>query len=395
MPDEPLTFPMPNTGLFDPPEEVLRMREGRPIARVRYPDGALGWIVTRHASVRMVLSDRRFSARKELRSSPLSSVRDTTPAMPGMFTAMDPPGHTRYRRLLTGQFTVRRMRRLTSRVARVAEDHLDRMAKAGPPVDLVRAYATPIPTVMISELLGVPPEYREDFLHETEQMLRQNITPQEKRQTVARLTEHVGRLVRRKHEEPGDDVLGGLVSSGELTDQEAANMGFMLLAAGLDTTANMLGLGTLALLRHPDQIPAIIDPDRVENAVEELLRYLPIIPGTIRAALEDVEVEGVRVKAGESVMVSLPGGNRDPEKYPDPDVLDLDRQAGGQLAFGYGMHQCLGQQLARVEMKVAFPALFRRFPDLSLAVPVEEVPLRTDMVIFGVHALPVTWSWTC
>nr|BFF04827.1 hypothetical protein GCM10020241_65020 [Streptoalloteichus tenebrarius] len=166
----------------------------------------------------------------------------------------------------------------------------------------------------------------------------------------------------------------------------------MLLGAGLDTTANMLGLGTLALLAHPEQIPVITNPDTVDNAVEELLRYLAIVPGTLRTALEDVEVEGVTVRAGETVMVSLPVANRDPERFADPDTLDLTRQTSGHVAFGHGVHQCLGQQLARVEMRVAFPALFRRFPTLRLAVPQEEVPLRDEMLIFGVHRLPVTWE---
>ncbi|MFI9045276.1 cytochrome P450 [Streptomyces sp. NPDC053427] len=384
---------MANSGLFEPPGEILALRGKRPIARVAYPDGSHGWVVISHATVRTVLTDPRFSARKELRSNPFTSVRDTTPAMPGMFVHMDPPDHTHYRRLLTAQFTVRRMRQLTTRITRITDEHLDRMEAEGPKTDLVRSYSAPIPTTVICELLGVPIDYREWFQELTAKMIRQDATPQEKRQAMVSITEYLGGLVQRMRVEPTNDVLSDLVTSGaELSDEELTNMGFMLLGAGLDTTANILGLGTFALLQHPEQIPLMTDPETVDNAVEELLRYLPIIPGTMRVALEDVEIEGVRISAGESVMLSLPGGNRDPERFPDPDTLDLARPANGHLAFSHGVHQCLGQQLARVEMRVAFPALFRRFPNLALAVPPEEVPLRSDMVIYGVHELPVTWT---
>ncbi|PSK98904.1 cytochrome P450 [Murinocardiopsis flavida] len=393
MTTEPLTFPLTRTGPFDLPAEVLAMRADRPITRVRYPDGRTGWLVTRRAAVRAVLADPRFSARQELRSTPFNTAAETPPAIPGMFIGMDPPDHTHYRRLLTGQFTVRRMRRLTTRVEQIAAEHLDLMAAAGPPADLVPAYAVPIPALVICELLGIQPAMREPFMQATARMSRIDAALEEKQRAMAEVSGHIAEMVRHKRAEPADDLLSGLIADGgRLTDDEVTTMAFLLLGAGFDTTANMLGLGTFALLSNPDQLPAVTDPATVDNAVEELLRYLPIIPGTIRSALEDIELEGVRIAKGESVMVSIPGANRDPEHFADPDTLRTARDTAGHVAFGHGVHQCLGQQLARVEMRVALPALFRRFPDLALAVPPEQVPLRDDMVIGGVHALPVTWG---
>ncbi|SHG80322.1 cytochrome P450 [Streptoalloteichus hindustanus] len=393
MTTEPLTFPLTSGGTFSPPKELMAMRGERPIARVRYPDGKLGWMVTRRATIREVLANPVFSARQELRSTPFSGAGPTPPAPPGMFIGMDPPDHTHYRRLLTGQFTVRRMRLLTERVEEIAEEHLDRMAAAGPPVDLVRAYASPIPAMVICELLGVPQDYRTRFEREAAEMSRRDATPEERQHAMVGIFSYLGELVGRKRVEPTDDLLSGLVTDDAgLTDEELTNLAFMLLGAGLDTTANSLGLGTFALLCHPEQIPVITNPETVDNAVEELLRFLPVVPGTVRTALADVEVEGVQVRAGESVMVSLPTANRDPERFTDPDALDLARPAAGHVAFGHGVHQCLGQQLARVELRVAFPALFRRFPSLRLAVPPAEVPLRDDMIMYGVHELPVAWD---
>ncbi|MEW1846138.1 cytochrome P450 [Nonomuraea angiospora] len=389
---EAITLPTLRPNPFDPPDGLAELRASAPITRLAYPDGHLGWLVTSHALVREVLADRRFSARSELRHVPIESTSGGRPSPPGMFVGMDPPEQTRYRQLLTGEFTVRRMRLLTERIEEVTEHQLDLMERQGPPVDLVEAFAAPVPAVVICELLGVPGEERASFIAEATELVRPDATQEQKISTFLAMQARMRDLVVARRAEPTDDLLSGLARS-DLTDEELANIGFMLLGAGLDTTANMLALGTFALLRHPGQ-PAVLrdEPGRVDQVVEELLRYLTIIPFLVRTALEDVELGGELVRAGESVTVSMPAANRDPDRFPDPDVLDLRRDTGGHVGFGHGVHQCLGQQLARVEMRAGYPALFRRFPSLRLAVEPEQVPLRTDMLIYGVHSLPVTWD---
>ena len=386
---EPLSLPMTATGPFDPPDQIMAMRAGQPIARVRFENGGLGWVIARHETIRHVLTDPRFSARQELRRDAGETL---PPAPPGVFIGKDPPDHTRYRHLLIGQFTVRRMKLLTSRIGEIAREHLDRMAAAGSPADLIQAYAAPIPAMTICELLGVPYDFRDEFARQATTMARADATMEEKRQAVSGIISHLADLVRKKRSEPTDDLLGGLASEGnDLTDEELANMAFLLLGGGLGTTVDMLGLGTFALLHHPEQIPKLTDPATVDHAVEELLRYLTTVRGTIRTALEDVEVDGAQIRAGESVLVSLAGGNRDAARYADPDTLDVSRSAAGHLSFGHGIHQCLGQQLARVEMRVGFAELFRRFPDLRLAVAADDVRVRDD-IFHGVDELPVAWG---
>ncbi|AHH99896.1 cytochrome P450 [Kutzneria viridogrisea] len=389
---EPLTFPMTRSHPFDPPDAIQAMRTERPIARVRYPDGKLGWLVTRRETVRTVLADTRFSARQELRSNPFSPAKEPPPATPGSFIGMDAPEHTRYRRLLTGQFTVRRMRKLTEHIEQIAGQRLDHMAQAGPTVDLVREYAMAIPAQVICELLGVPQGHREQFERQAAELNKPGTSMESLLKALGEITGHLAELIEAKRAEPADDLLSGLITEGtDLTQEELTNIAFLLLGAGFDTTANVLSLGALALMLDPAQIPVLTDPQTADNAVEELLRYLPVVPGTIRSALEDVELEGELVRAGESVMVSLPAANRDPERFPEGDRLDLTRPATGHIAFGHGIHQCLGQQLARVELRAALPALFRRFPGLRLAVPPEQVKLREHTAIYGVDELPVSW----
>ncbi|PNE34747.1 cytochrome P450 [Streptomyces eurocidicus] len=378
---------------FDPPAELATLRAERPLRRMRFPDGHLGWLATSHEIVRAVLADRRFSSRYELMHLPMPGApAELPPATVGDLTGIDAPDHTRYRRLLMGKFTVRRMRALTARVERITAERLDAMARQGPPVDLVAAFAHPVPALMICELLGVPEADREDFQRTAAGMNDPGATLEQMLAALASLTERVHALVPAKRAHPTDDLLSDLTTT-DLTDDELAGIGSFLLAAGLDTTANMLGLGTFALLRNPEQAAALrAEPELAEQAVEELLRYLTITHTGFRAALEDVELDGQVIKAGETVILSVQAANRDPERFADPDVLDLRRRATGHMAFGHGVHQCLGQQLARVEMTVAFPALFTRFPTLRLACPPEEVPVRADQNIYGVHRLPVTWD---
>ncbi|MER6015458.1 cytochrome P450 [Streptomyces bluensis] len=383
---------------LDPPPEYQRLREEQPVAPLAFPDGKVGWLLTRHEDVRAVLADDRFSSARENASSPVRRNLFRPEDRPGMLLNMDPPEHTRYRGMLTRYFTVRRMRALAPRIERIVADHLDAMEAAGPPADLVPAFARPIPSLVICELLGVPYADREKFQQWTATMLRLDVSEDEAWQAREALRTYMRALVADKREHPDDALLSTLIRTQgpdpALTDQELAGMGRLLLIAGHETTANMLALGTYALLSHPNQVRSLREhPEGVGRAVEELLRYLTIVQfGTVRVAREDVEIHGVRIRAGQTVVASLPAANRDPGQFTGPDRLDLTREPSQHVAFGHGIHQCLGQQLARVEMQIAFPALLRRFPTLRLAVPPEQVPMRDDMFIYGVHALLLGWD---
>jgi cytochrome P450 len=378
---------------FDPPEGLTDLRQQRPLTRLTYPDGHVGWLATSHALVREVLADQRFSVRPELRHLPTPGTPGSDQPPPaGFFIAMDPPDHSRYRRLLTGQFTVRRMQMLAAHITSIADGYLDDMDAHGGPLDLVAALTQPLPAQVMCELLGVPYADRSQFEEHALGLSRLGATPAEVGAAYVAVQEYMRDLVIAKRADPTDDLLSGLADS-DLTEDELTNIGVLLLTAGLDTTANMLGLGTFALLDHPTQLAALrADPGLAEQAVEELMRYLSIVPFTVRTAREDLTLDGELIKAGESVTVSLPAANRDPQRFADPDTLDLLRPSGGHVGFGHGIHQCLGQQLARVEMQVVLPALLARFPQLRLAVPAAEVAMRTDMLLYGVHELPVAWK---
>ncbi|GAU67891.1 cytochrome P450 [Streptomyces sp. NBRC 110611] len=377
---------------FDPPAEFARLRAERPLRRLHFPDGHIGWLATGHSVCRGIMADPRFSARYELMHYPLADVGELPAAPAGDILGLDAPEHTRYRKLLAGKFTVRRMRQLAERVEQITAECLDDMERRGGPVDLVEVLAQPVPALMICELLGVPYGDRAFFQRHVATMFDQTAGQEDSAAATGALLEYLHKLVLAKRAEPTDDLLSDLTSS-DLSDEWLAGIGALLLAAGLDTTANMLGLGTFALLSNPDQLAALRgDPGLAGQAVEELLRYLTVADPGVRSALEDVEIDGQLIRAGETVVVSFQAANRDPAKYPDPDRLDLHRKAAGHLSFGHGAHQCLGQQLARVEMSVAFPALLTRFPTLRLAVPPEDVPLRANSDIYGVQSLPVTWD---
>jgi cytochrome P450 len=399
MTQAPLTarpLPTVRTCPFDPPEELIQIQGEHPVSRLVYADGSVGWLVTGYAEAQAVLADSRFSARKELQKLPVdwAGQMERKPAGAGEFIFLDPPAHSRYRKLLAGQFTMRRMRQLTPRIQEIAEEHLDAMERAGPPVDLMRAYAYPIPSLAICELVGMP--YAESgALHEkVTKLFSFESTPAETRAAGADIRRTLYELLRRKRANPADDLMSELVTSGELADQEILMMVSLLLIGGFDNTANMIGLGVYALLRHPEQLARLrADPELVEGAVEELMRYVPSLHiGPIRAALEDIEIAGWLIRAGEVVTLSLAAINRDPRRFTEPERLDIARPTSRHhLAFGYGVHQCIGQQLARIEMQVAHAALLRRFPALRLAVPADEVSMRENIVPYGPRSLPITW----
>ncbi|MEU8900245.1 cytochrome P450 [Nocardia sp. NPDC048505] len=385
---------------FDPPSEISRLRDARPVSPMIFPDGHEGWLVTGYHAVRQLMADTRFSSRQDIgivrvpfETPGMPAPTEPSPPMPGVFIAMDPPDHTRLRRKLTGAFTVRRMKQLEERIVELTEQQLDAMAELTPPVDLVTEFALPVPSLVICEMLGVPYEDRATFQVNSAQFLVKDQTLEEKMGALIAINTYLAGLVVGKRAEPGDDILSDLARDEDLSIEELVGIAFLLLLAGHETTANMLALGTFALLEHPGQLAELhADPALVPDAVEELLRYLSVADIFYRYATEDIELGGELIREGSTVVVSLLAANHDPERFDDPDTLDVHRRARGLVAFGHGIHQCLGQQLARIEMRAGFAGLLRRFPSLALAVPAAEVPLRTDMNIYGVHALPVTWT---
>ncbi|MER5971001.1 cytochrome P450 [Streptomyces sp. NPDC002055] len=394
-----MRIPTRRERVLDPPPRLAELREQCPITPLTYADGHIGWMVTGHGLARTVLTDPRFSSRPELRHSAVHEVLgDGQPPeedVPGMFVGMDPPDHTKYRRLLTGELSVRRMRELEAGIAATAHELIDRMQETTPsgPADLVTGFALALPSRVICDLLGIPYEDWRSIQPVSERMLRIDSSAAEVKECYRIIFEFLADIVSRKRKDPTDDLLGGLVESGELTDAELTSVAFQLFTAGHETTANMLSLGTYTLLTHPEQLRALrARPELMDGAVEELLRYLTVIQfGISRGALEDVELAGHVVRKGQTVTVSLPAANRDPERFADPDAFDITRRPSGSLAFGFGVHQCVAQQLARSEMRIGYGVLLERLPGLRLAIPAKDVQMRDGAIVYGVEALPVAW----
>jgi cytochrome P450 len=385
---------------FDPPSQITRLRDARPVSPMVFPDGHEGWIVTGYDAVRQLMADTRFSSRLDIgvihvpyETPGMPVATEPSPQIPGMFVAMDPPDHTRLRRRLTGAFTVKRMKMLEEHIIDIVERQLDELARLTPPVDLVKEFALPVPSLVICELLGVPYADRETFQVNSAQFMVRDQPLDEKIAAYVALTTYLSELVTRKRADPGDDILSDLARHDDLTIEELTGSAFLLLLAGHETTANMLALGTFALLEHPDQLAELrANPDLLPGAVDEILRYLSVADIFYRYATDDIELCGETIRKGSTVVVSLLAANHDPQRFDNPDTLDVHRNARGLLSFGHGIHQCLGQQLARIEMRAGFGGLLRRFPDLELAIPAGDVKLRTDMNIYGVHELPVSWT---
>lgn len=381
---------------FNPPATYTRWREEEGLRRVNW-NGHTVWAVSRYEDIKTAMTHPAISA--EVLGVLQGNGNHDGPNAPETFPRMDDPEHARLRRMLTKDFTVKRVNAMRPRIEEMANEFIDKMIAKGRPGDLVQDYALPVPSLVISLLLGVPYTDHDFFQGITATLMNMNTPPEEKARASRQFFGYMMELVARKEKEPGDDLMSRVVRehvrTGELRRETAAMNGQILLNAGHETTANMISLGTVALLENPDAAARLRDTDDpavIANAVEELLRYLTIVHSLIaRIAKEDVEIGGTLVKAGEGLIMNLPAGNWDPAFTAEPQTLDLDRPARGHLAFGYGVHQCIGQTLARAELQIALPTLLRRLPELRLAVPIEEIRFRNDMSIYGVHELPVTW----
>jgi cytochrome P450 len=317
---------------------------------------------------------------------------------PSVFTR-DAEEHTKYRRMLSKPFTFKRVEGLRPAIQKITDDHIDAMLAGPQPADLVEALALPIPSLVISELLGVPYEDHDFFQRHAADGIGRDVTPDDILKNLMSLIEYLARVIDAKIENPAEDALSDLaerVKAGEIDRHDAAMQGVGLLSAGHETTANMISLGTLALLQNPQQLAVIRDaedPKVVANAVEELLRYLSIIHnGQRRVAIEDIEIGGEIIRAGEGIIIDLVGANWDHNQFTEPELLYLHRNnAGTNVAFGYGRHQCVGQQLARAELQIVFTTLFRRIPTLHLATPIDTISFKSEHLAYGVHELPVAW----
>ncbi|MET9268707.1 cytochrome P450 [Kribbella sp. NPDC003557] len=383
---------------FDPPPQLRELQQDAPLVKVKV-FGKEAWLVTRYDDQRTLLADPRLSS--DVTKPGYPSPTGAPPRKDGVgigFILMDDPEHARLRRMVTAPFMIKRIEAMRPAVQTLVDSLIDDLLAGPKPVDLVEAFALPVPSLVICRLLGVPYADHDFFQQNSKLLIRMSATPEERAAAHGNLASYLDDLVGEKLANPGDDLLSGLterVKVGELTRQDAAGMGVLLLIAGHETTANMIALGTLALLEHPEQLAVLRetdDPKVVAGAVEELLRYLNITHnGRRRAVLDDIELHGQVIKAGEGIIFPNDIGNRDPSVFAEPDTLDLHRDARRHVAFGFGVHQCLGQPLARLELQVVYSTLYRRIPTLRRAVALEEIPFKHDGAVYGVYSLPVTW----
>ncbi len=390
-PDEQLR----NDYFQNPHKYFARMREKEPVTPVVLPEGGRAWMVTRYDDVRGALADPELHKDWARKLQPPGWTPDQAAAFLAVHLLnLDPPDHTRLRKLVNKAFTTRRVAGLRPRIEAITASLLDAMAGRDE-VDLIEAFAFPLPVTVICELVGIPVDDRDKFQAWSHAVVSSVVSPEEFHETGAAMYYYFTDLVAAKREAPGDDLLSALIaardSGDSLDERELIAMLFLLLIAGHETTVNLIASGTLALLTHPDELLRLRSaPSLLPAGVEELLRYTsPVNHGTDRFTLSPVRIAGATIPGREWVMPVISSANRDPSRFTDPDRLDLNRDASGHLAFGYGIHYCIGAPLARMEAEVAFGALLSRFPDLALAVPEESLRWRPSSLIRGLESLPV------
>ncbi|WP_457966981.1 cytochrome P450 [Arthrobacter sp. D1-29] len=385
---------------FNPPQVLIDMAVKEPVSRVRIWDGSTPWLVTGNEELRALAADERVSVNHHLPGYPAWNAGQAAAASvrPDSLINVDGAEHVRLRRMATRAFSFKRVNAMRPVIQRVTDEHIDAILAGPKSIDLVPALALPIPSLMICSLLGVPYEDHDFFEESAKGILDRYSQPEDQARHFSGLTEYMRGLVELRLEEPTEDVVSEfaeLARTGEITVNEAVQTCIVLLLAGHETSANMIGLGTLAVLENPEQFAALResdDPKVIANAVEELLRYLSIIHnGQRRIAVGDIEIAGESIKAGEGIILDFSAGNWDTRVFEEPEVLDLTRDASQHVAFGYGPHVCVGQQLARAELQIVFSTLFRRIPTLKLAVPLDEIEFKHDRLAYGVYSLPVTW----
>jgi cytochrome P450 len=391
-------FPFRSTNCLEPPAEYARLRADEPLVKVVMPSGDEAWLASRYADIRAVYTDPRFS-RTMAQAPSAPKFVSTAPQTPVSITCLDPPEHTRLRKLIARAFQPRRIEALRPRVRGFAEQLLDELAVGPQPADLVTQYAQPLSIAVICDILGVPYEDRERFRTWGETAV--NVTEygsERVKWARAQLDGYISGLIAEKRANPEDDLLSVLTavrdgSADRLSEDELLDLGVGLLLAGYETTARQLACSVLVLLKHPLQLSELMRrPETLGAAVEELLRYVPLTTvNFIRVAREDVVLGGVLVKAGEAVIPAIVSANRDDAVFADPHCLDLARTENPHLAFGHGPHFCVGANLARLELEVAIGTLFRRFPHLKLAANGNSPPARQEFAMVTLADLYVSW----
>jgi cytochrome P450 len=395
-PTEARTFPFRREHVTKLPSVYGQLRESEPVSAILLPSGDTGYLVSRYDDARLVLSDPRFSRAATIAPGAPRLAPVDFPAG-GLFT-LDPPEHTRLRKLVAGAFTERRVQSLLPRIQQITDELLLAFDAAGGEVELNQALAFPLPIVVICELLGVPHEERERFRVWSDAVV--SLTAHTADQVVARQQEMAGymaELIERKRVEGGDDLLSALITAhdeqGALGTNELIVMAMTLLVAGHETTVSLIGTSVLTLLRHPEMVHCLLeDEGYIAPLVEELLRLNPIGDGgPLRITLEDVEIAGVVIPKGSAVMAAICSANMDASRFEQPEVLTAEREVNPHLAFGYGIHRCLGAALARAELRIAIRSLFTRFPTLRLARPIDELRMKPGLLVNSLESLPVTW----
>ncbi|MFJ3913332.1 cytochrome P450 family protein [Streptomyces vinaceus] len=403
MSEEPALLPYGDPAFLADPFPLYRqLREDGPVRRVVIAGALEAWLVTRYEDGLAALSDTRLSS--DVRDAADTRLLEQLPgtereSMLGNMLRSDPPDHTRLRRLVSKAFTARRVAEMRPRVQEVTDRLLDAVVADGH-ADLVADFALPLPVTVISELLGVPVDERHEFQRWTDRMLMRGAQPPDPavvNEAWRHMRAYVTELIGAKRAEPGEDLLSALITARDeeqrLSEDELVAMVFLLLAAGYVTTVNLISGGIAMLLAHPDQLDLLrSDPALLPGAVEEFLRYDgPVSPGIARFAREDVEIAGVRIPRGATVLIGSAVADRDPDRFADPDRLDITRADNAHLAFGHGIHYCLGAPLARLEGQIAIGTALRRLPGLALAVEPARIPWRPGG-LRGPLALPVTFT---
>jgi cytochrome P450 len=400
--DEPETevrFPVERENRFRPSELLREVAASAKPRRLRFPDGHSGWLVSDFANTRAVLADRRFVVGVTRQASGQAGKYDAYDEALGSLrlgsiTRSDPPVHTRLRRAVGERFTPARVNERSDSIERIVRDQLRVLERTGSPADLYEHFALPIPSRVICDLLGVPEHDAQHFVEPTELLLSQGATPGDVTRAFTAFTEYVRAVVDRKRSRLEGDLLSDLLRAQDLSDEEIAGLALELFITGHETTAGLIAMSTLTLLEDESRWKRLCrEPQLVEPAIEELLRYISVVDiGSTRTAVEDAIIGGVAVAAGESVAISLLGANHDPARFDAPALVELGRSDHLHIGFGHGIHKCLGQYLARLEAGLALNGLLRHFPGLRLAVPPSEVTLNsTDAGVYSVGALPVAW----